>query len=80
MSGTSNSLKFNKFENFFAPCDARHWGPGPDALHLDHRRRIIAAHQMETEPIMSRQTRINVAALLLAAPMVLVGLSVTPGF
>ena len=29
---------------------------------------------------MSRQTRINVAALFLAAPMVIVGLSVTPGF
>lgn len=29
---------------------------------------------------MSRQTRINVAAFLLAAPMVLVGLSVTAGF
>ncbi len=28
---------------------------------------------------MSRQTRINVAALLLAAPMVLIGLSVTTG-
>jgi hypothetical protein len=29
---------------------------------------------------MSRQTRINVAALLLAAPMVIIGLSMTPGF
>jgi len=37
-------------------------------------------HTNETEPTMSRQTRINVAALLLATPMVIVGLSVTPGF
>lgn len=37
-------------------------------------------HTNETEPTMSRQTRINIAALLLAAPMVIVGLSVTPGF
>lgn len=29
---------------------------------------------------MSRQTRINVAAFLLAAPMVIVGLGVTTGF
>jgi hypothetical protein len=29
---------------------------------------------------MSRQTRINVAALLLAAPMVIVGMSLTSGF